>query len=114
MLVENYSSAAWQATSYFREESAGSIDTSPQTVDRGMGTNSRITYVGYFVTLLFTAYQQESDRLQYEVGEARIQDKCRKHNSGRDTAMLEVSEVNFSVNITSRIVKILSNFIGGC
>jgi hypothetical protein len=48
MLVEN-SSAAGQATSYFREESAGSIDTRLQTVDRGMGTNSRIvTYVGYF------------------------------------------------------------------
>jgi hypothetical protein len=35
MLVEN-SSAAGQATSYFREESAGSTDTSQtQTPDRG-------------------------------------------------------------------------------
>ena len=57
MLVEN-SSAAGQATSYFREESAGLIDTRPQTVDRGMGTNSRITDVGYFTVhnSQFTAF----------------------------------------------------------
>ena len=35
----------------------------------------------------------------YEVRKARSQDECRKHNSSLYAAMLEVSEVNLSVNI---------------